>query len=333
MDLGEINTLFNDPTLTSGGDGDALDRLARVVAQPHRVDTVTVDYLTQVLAQQRRVEDVLGAARVLPLVLPTVELVEALASDARPNIRPNVLRLLGEYRQFSGWMSEDSSDDGGAVLHYDRALDAAAESGDVNMISSVWSLKSHLAWSQGDPGKAVGLAQAGQRHAGKTSPGVESLIVQQEARGHAMRGEARDVERLLARSEDLASRAAEHPECEPPWVYFAGTDRVLFQRGTAYLELGDYRRAAEMFERARIELPPGYRRDLARYTANVALAAAHLGDVARAVTESVRAVPLAIETASATAVAALRRMRAALGDHESEPRVAQFDALVSDFAS
>ncbi|MGI8814787.1 MAG: hypothetical protein ACR2G2_05715 [Pseudonocardia sp.] len=49
------------------------------------------------------------------------------------------------------------------------------------------SLKSHLAWTQRDAGRAVGLAAAGQRDERRVSPGVRALIVQQEARAWAGR--------------------------------------------------------------------------------------------------------------------------------------------------
>lgn len=310
-------------------DADAFDRLAAVVEQPGRVDAAVVEHLAAVLARQRQLEDVVGAARVLPAVLAEVELIERLAPDARGPVRAGLVGLASQYRQFAGWMGEDSGDPVAALAHYDRAADAAGETGDANMITSVWSLKSHLAWRQGDAARAVGLAQAGQRDTDRVSPGVCALIVQQQARGHALDGDGDDTDRLLDLTETLSARAAEQAGGEPPWVYFNGPERVLFQRGVAYVELGRHGAAVDLFDAARARLPAGYRRDHGRYAANLALAAALDGQVDRAATVGREALALAVETGSAHTVADLRRMRRALDRFAESPEVAEFDAAVA----
>ncbi len=87
-------------------------------------------HLADVLARQRQLEDVVGAARVLPAVLAEVEMIELLAADARGRVRTALIGLASEYRQFLGWMGEDSGDPAAALAHYDRAADAALEVGD-----------------------------------------------------------------------------------------------------------------------------------------------------------------------------------------------------------
>jgi tetratricopeptide (TPR) repeat protein len=310
-------------------DADAFDRLAAVVEQPGRVDTAVVEHLAAILARQRQLEDVVGAARVLPAVLAEVELIERLAPDARGLVRVGLIRLASEYRQFAGWMGEDSGDPAAALAHYDRAADAAGETGDTNMITSVWSLKSHLAWSQGDAARAVGTAEAGQRDADGVSPGVLALIAQQQARGHALDGDAADVDRLLDVTEELTATAAEQPDAEPPWIYFNGPDRVLFQRGVAYVELGRHAAAVDLFAAARDRLPAGYRRDHGRYAANLALAAALDGQVDRAASVGREALTLAVETGSTHTMAYLRRMRRARDRFADSPEGAEFDAAVA----
>lgn len=311
---------------------DALDRLARTVESPRRVDGAVVEHLAAVLAQQRQLEDLVGSGPVLPAVLAEVELIERLARDARGPVRASLVGLLGEHRQFAGWMGEDVGDHGGAVREYDRAMEAAQEVGDDNMVVSVLSMKSHLAWSERDGARAVGLAAAGARAGGsRTSAGVRSLVVQQMARGHALEGDGDIVDRLLDRTEELARAAVERPDDEPPWVYFnAGPERVLFQRGAAFLELGRYGDAMEMFSRARALLPAGYRRDHGRYAANLAVAAACAGEVDRAAAAGIEAVEVALETGSATTLADLRRMRRAVDRWADHPAVVAFDERVAE---
>jgi len=314
----------------SACDGDAFDRLAAAVAQPRRVDAAVVEHLAAVLARQRQLEDEVGARRVLPVVLAEVELIERLALGARGPARVGLIGLVAEYRQFAGWMGADSGDHVVALAHYDRAADAAQEIGDANMVTSVLSLKSHLAWSEADAARAVGLAVAGQRETAGVSAGVLALITQQQARGHALDGDGAAVDRLLDRTEELAAAAAEHPEDEPAWVYFNGPERVVFQRGVAYVELGRHAAAVELFDTARARLPAGYRRDHGRYAANLAVAAALDGQVDRAVAAGREALAVVVETGSAHTVTDLRRARRALDRFGDAPAVAEFDTALAE---
>lgn len=114
---------------------------------------------------------------------------------------------------------------------------------------------------------------------------------------------------------------------EPAWVYFHDAGRVAFQRGLVELELGRPARAVELFDAARDALSATYRRDHARYAANLALAAARAGDVDRAVHVGQDALALIRDTGSVHALADLRAMRAAtLAPHAATLAVREFDA-------
>ncbi|HEY4004012.1 MAG TPA: hypothetical protein VGM60_02335 [Pseudonocardia sp.] len=323
--LVEVAAVDNDH---SAADIDAFARLAAVVARPRRADQAIVAHLRAVLARQRTLEDMVGARGVLPAVLAEVRLIDDLAGQARGPVGSALVGLAGEYRQFLGWMGEDTGDHRAALARYDRAMDAAQETGDANMVTSVLSLKSHLAWSRRDTRRAIALAKAGQRDTAGVSPGVLALISQQQARGHALAGEADLVDRLMDRAETLTARAAENPGGEPSWIYFHGPDRVLFQRGVACLELGRHAEAVELFAAARAALPATYRRDHGRYAANVALAAALAGQVERAASVAREALAIAVETGSAHTAEELRRTRKALSRWTSTPAVADFDTAL-----
>lgn len=318
-----------DPEPAEPAAGDSFDRLAAVLEHPRRVDDSVVVHLGQVLAEQRRAEDLIGPRQVLPPVLAELELIERLAREARGPVRRSLVRLTAEYRQFAGWMGEDSGDHPSAMRHYARAMDAAQEVGDHDMITSVLSMTSHLAWSERDPARAIGLAAAGRRDATRVSAGVLALVTQQEARGHALDGQARNVDELLDRTEQLTAAAAEHPDDEPPWVYFNSPERVLFQRGVAYVELGRHSEAVDLFEEARRRLAGGYRRDLGRYTANLAVAAALDGQVERAAAAGKEALEITLDVGSAHTLSDLRRMRRTLDRWGASPAVLDFDDAVA----
>lgn len=316
------------PIVVEPDDPDLSDRLARVLDRPERVDRAVVDHLAALLELQRRVEDLLGAARVLPTTLAQLDTIDGLSRAARSDVRHALLSVGAQWRQFAAWQSQDLGRPAEALAHHDRALEAAQEIDDANMAVTVMSLKSHLAWSQRDPARAVGLAVAGQRHPDGASPGVRGLIAQQEARGRAMDGDADRAHRLLDLTDELTAQAAEHPEDEPVWTYFHDPGRVLFHRGVVDLELGHDVRAADLFAAACDALPTVYRRDRARYAANLALAAARAGDVDRAVEAGLAALDLIRDTGSSHAVSDIHAVRTALRPHATVPAVRDFDAAL-----
>jgi transcriptional regulator with XRE-family HTH domain len=305
------------------------ERYIRAVEDPARVDAVVVDNLAAVLAADRQMEDSLGPRLLIRPVAARLEVIDRLAVGCRSPIRDAVVTVLGQYAQFVGWMLEDVGNTSGALAAYDRAMDAAQQTDDQNMVVSVLSLKSHTAWSDGDGPRALAMAQAGLRAANDwTSPGVRALVTQQAARGHAMLGNADEVERMLDITDKLTQRAHEHPEDEPPWAYFVAPERALYQRGAAYAELRRYTQAADLIDASRHLLPEHYRRDHARYMAASALMRARAGDIDQAVASASRAAELALETGSARAARDLRRLREELTRWNDTPSVRHLDEII-----
>ncbi len=306
-------------------DPDEFERFSAALANPRRTDAAVVEHLARVLAEQRRAEDTLGARQLLRPVLAQIHVIDDLVRQARGPVRAAMLEIAAHYAEFAGWMYQDTTDTAGALRHYDAAMEAAQEIGDADMVTSVLSLKSHLAWADNDAARAIGLAAAGQREPQRVSEAVLALIAQQEARGHALDGDADAAERALDRSAALTYAAAEHPEDAPPWVYFQGPQRLAFQRGVAYVELGRHADAVPLLSTALESLPDCYERDRARYAAQLALALAGAGDADGALAVAMRAAELAAATGSALATRELHRVRAALRERGAD---AQARALV-----
>lgn len=309
-------------TWKAAADPDEFDRFERALAAPRRTDVAVVEHLARVLAEQRRAEDALGA-RLLPPVLAQLRVIEQLAPDTLGSVRRKLLTVGAHYEQFAAWMYQDSMNPAGARRHYGRAMDAAREIGDADMVTTVLSLRSHLAWSQGNATAAVNLAQAGQHDRGRISDAVLALTTQQEARGHALHGDAEATERALDRSAALTYAAAEHPDSAPPWVYFNDPGRLSFQRGVAYVELGRYTEAAVLLSTSLEGLADGYDRDRGRYAGMLALALAGAGEADAALLHAKRAAELAVATGSALAAQELRRVRAVLRGQGAEHAAAE----------
>lgn len=291
------------------------ERLAGVLAGPYRVDNPTVRHLTEVLAAQRRIEDMIGSPGLLAAVLAEIELVEKLTRQACPELRPALVALVAEYRQFAGWVSDDCGDHRAALHHYERAMEAAKEVNDANLVASIFGLRSHLAWRLRDPADVIELARAGLRDSRRLSPAVLGAIAQMQARGHAMHSDSAIADRLIDTTEQLTNQAYEHPEDEPPWAYRQTPEQALFQRSVAYDELGRYREAGVLADKALTALPQSRRRDHGRWAASLAVARTHDGDVPGALIAGWQALVILLDTGSANTTADLRRMRRVL-DHQ-----------------
>jgi hypothetical protein len=162
---------------------DEFDRFERALAAPRRTDAAVVEHLAQMLAEQRRAEDTLGARRIRVPVLAQLQVIDHLAADTSEPVHRELLTVGSQYQQFAAWLAQDAMDAAAASRHYAAAMSAAQEIGDADMVTSVLSLKSHLAWSQGNAAKAVELAQAGQSDPRQVSDAVLALVAQQRHAG------------------------------------------------------------------------------------------------------------------------------------------------------
>ncbi|MFC4111078.1 helix-turn-helix domain-containing protein [Nonomuraea zeae] len=297
------------PTLalpTLAPDPDLYERITRAIEHPSRVDLATVEWLEHCLAEHRRVEDTIGSRPLLPLIHAQLSTVADLARGARGPLADRAVAALAQYAQFLAWMCQDSRQHAAALAWYDRSHAWAVEAGDACLASTTLNMRAHQAWSLGDAQRCIRLAEASRWHDGRTTYGVQGMAAQMAGRGHAQLGEANQARTRLAEAEDLIRTAAEHPENEPPWMYFYDEGWFLMQRGMAELELGDGRRATDFIMRGLSTLPESYRRDRAWYGACLTRAHILQGDIEAATTVATDVAQDAV-TLNAYAVKELRR--------------------------
>ncbi|GAB3069881.1 hypothetical protein GCM10027186_24530 [Micromonospora schwarzwaldensis] len=212
------------------------ERLAYVARHPRRVDHVTLRALAESLAAHRRLEDTLGATSLLPTVRAQLDMMASLVAEATGVLRPQVVDVAAQWAQFGGWLYAASDRRRLAGRWYRTALEWGTEAGNPDMIATVLSMRGHLAWSERRADAVIDLSAAAARQ--PASPGVRALAVQQQARGHALTGEASAVTGLLDRAADLHEAAGQAPDREPPWIYFHSPAYLTMQRGLAYRLLG-----------------------------------------------------------------------------------------------
>ncbi|MEV5314027.1 helix-turn-helix domain-containing protein [Streptomyces sp. NPDC052610] len=291
---GESRTVTPVPALALPGPGpdeDLLARVTSVVDTSHRVDAPTLDWLDRLLAEHRRAEDVIGSRPLVDVMRQQLRTVVDLYAGARGPLADRVVRLASEHAQFLAWMAQDQGQTAAALAWYDRSHEWALEAGDSDMAATTLSMKAHMAWSGGRGERCVRLAEAARWSAPGTSLGVQGMAAQMAARGYALNGEATEAERLLDQAQVLISRAAEHPEDEPPWMYFYGETWFTLQRGMAALHLRDWRAAIDRLTTGLNALSDEYRRDKTWYRTCLAHAFAGAGDAPQAASVALSALP------------------------------------------
>jgi transcriptional regulator with XRE-family HTH domain len=282
---------------------DEADRLAWSVRHPRQVDAVAAESLAGVLSAQRHAEDTLGSAAVLPAVMSQLDAVIDLVTEARGPARPLVVDIAGQWTQFAGWLHASIRDDAGAVRLNQRALELATEAGDVNLVSEVISMTGHVNWLAGRPGPVIGLSQAAQRDS-RAFPGQHAISAAQEARGHAMTGDAGTAERKLDNALAKAQEAEERPADSPPWLYYHSMAFFDLQRGIVlgyFAGVPRYRDLAlSSLDTGYAGLPPDERNSEwgAGYLVHMAAVHERSGDADRAAAAALSAARVARQTAS-----------------------------------
>jgi len=296
------------------------------VADPTVSGLGVLDHLAQAQASLRRAEDEVGARPVLPVALAQVRLVDTLARDARGSQLRPLLREAAQWSQFTAWLHSDLAIPAGAAEWYLRAGEQAREACDADMVSTVLSMRSHLAWGERQPGLAVGLADGALAVPG-THPATRSQAAQQLARGLAMLGESDRVDRLLDEAEGAAHAAVERAETVPPWLYFHNPARARVQRAVAYTEAGRGREAAEVLSEAIGRTRPEEVRDRGWNYGRLAVAWAMAGEADAAIDAGRQAAAITSIAPSAHTAGELRRAARMLAHAGADREAAELAEL------
>lgn len=263
--------------LTGGDSGE--ERLRHIAANPRRIDLATIALLHEWLAEQRTLEDQVGSAQVVTPVRATLATVTEIVRQAPDNqLRPLLVDTAAQWAQFAAWLSAATSNFRRAERLYLLALEWATEAGNPHMAATALSMRGHLAWMSGRLTAMVELSQAAQWP--PASRGVRAVAVQQEARGLALLGQTHGVDDRLDEAEELAIRAADHPDREPPWLYFYDPIYFRAQRGLAQLYLGRHEQAVELLTSALAAMDPQVRGSdwVGWYVVQLGIAYHHLGE-------------------------------------------------------
>jgi hypothetical protein len=224
---------------TTTPDDDA--RIAHNAARPTRLDNKTVDALADVLAAQRRLDDVLPAVGMLPGTVAHWEAVERLAHDARGPHADALHRVAAEWVQFIGWLHAEARNDSEAVRWLTEAEDLADDLNDGVLAAQAANFKGYLARQQRRPRAEVRWFLTAYHTPGAA---IRQRVgdAAQAAHGYALLDQRDDARRLLDEAAKLAETGAD--DAPPPGTaYWLTPTFSHINIGLAYLALKDYAEA------------------------------------------------------------------------------------------
>jgi tetratricopeptide (TPR) repeat protein len=288
--------------------------------------TETVEYFGTVLDQHIRADHLLGPQHLVDVVRVQAELLDRILPDAKSGrIRDDLYRLSCRYNEFTGWLYQDAGDPDSAMRFSDRAMDRAIALDDPTNTAYLLMRKTNIASDRCRPDRAVSLAGAADRLLTKVSPRLRALVFVQQARAHALRGDADQCARIL----DAAWREVTCPDADSdPIAVFCTPEYVAMEAAASWASLGQSGKAIPIFERALTTWPSAQRRDQGLCQARLSAAYADQGDTARATQTGRQAVAI-IETAtSARAIQELTRVRDLLIPQRRESDVAELISLI-----
>jgi hypothetical protein len=314
--------LLPDPrpsTQTSAGLGD-------VMLAATELDEV-INYLQRVFVEFSTADWLLGPRLLLHSVTGHLALVERLLMLANDHRRTELLRIGARYAEFSSWLHQDVGD-GRAALHWaDRAMEWGHEARDPVIVSYVLVRKSDQAATERNTARAIGLAQAAQRGLNQLPARVQAVTLLQEAHGLAIAGDEAACHRKLDEAFERASIGQQRGESGPG--RYCTVEFVEIQRATCSVELGQARRAIELFEGGLARLPSVHRRDRGVYLARMAVAHALDGEPEAASMRGLEAVQIARATGSRRITIELERLQRTLAPWRNHPSVDRLEQAMS----
>ena len=238
---GRLVALARPPQLPDDG----ADRIAFAVRHPTRTDPATVDALADLLASQRRLDDVLGAAAVMPAVQANLDLVSHLASEAHDDLRGRLIDQAAQWAQFAGWLGIAAGDHAWSRNWLNQALEWTVESGHDALLGTVLSFRADLAGQSGDIGALLGVTRAALTRPGM-SPGQLAYDHYQLARAYVLAGDQPAAISTAVAADERAIAALEYQGEMPPWDYYR--DRAFFdlEAGTTRAALGQHEQAVQL---------------------------------------------------------------------------------------
>lgn len=243
---------------------------------------------------------------VLDPLVAQVRTVHALAQENPEPARSRLLLLAARIAEYTGWLSQESGNEQGALWWTRYAAELAGAGGDRDIVSYAFVREAGLALYRQDPISTIDLARQAQR---KGRPGgyVLAMAARREAQGHALAGDRDGCERAMDRAAELLD-SSEVDTSAYPVLGSSAPNPLELARGWALVDLGMVTEGAEVLDREVARLPATARRTRARFGARRSLAYALAGEIDQSCLTLAETIDDAAQVDSATVRMDLREL-------------------------
>ena len=272
-----------------------------------------------ILEQLRDLGQTLEPSAVVQMLKPHVLALRGLAAQSDGVMAEEALGLAAHFADFTGWMTQETGDDFGALRWIDVAASLAQTVGDRDMIANCYTRRAAIALYQQDAYGTISFAKQAQLI--ECGPRVMGLAVLREAQGHALAGDYDSFMACLGRATALKVTSVEEGDTEPPIGPARITDPVALAQGWSLFDLGRSVEAIEVLEPLLASTPKQRSRAWARVACRLALALASVREVDRACDLAEKILVLSPIVQSATIRSDLRQLSRMLNRWGSNPRV------------
>jgi hypothetical protein len=207
-----------------------------------RLTPARLDTLEQRLDDLRRLDDVLGGARLRQTAVAEYDLLEGLAKQTGKHgpLEHRLLSLLAEAGRMCGWLQFDSGHHARAQRYYITALRAWASASDHQVGANTLAFMAIQVYSEDNPQDAVGLVRTAQdATARRTTPRVRSMLHARAARALSKTGDRTACWRELDAARTEYARGP-HDD-DPSWSYWLNPGEIEMLAGSSALDLDDPR--------------------------------------------------------------------------------------------
>ncbi|MFF0575350.1 helix-turn-helix domain-containing protein [Streptosporangium saharense] len=232
-----------------------------------RSDMRTAEWIGRVLAEHRRAEDSVGGRDLWAVVRSQLDAVTLLIPGASGRVADRLMVLAGEHAHWLSWVAAERGRRGAALAWLDLAQGWATEAGNDDLTSWIIRVRSRYSLSQGDPVRALRIAEAAQRVSSSLSPASVSIAAHSASMAAAAVGDRDQARRLADEAYAQAMRAPDASD-RPDWLYWLDPLRAQLNLANVAYAVRDWSTAVAGFRGALAGLSE-YPKDQAYYEARL----------------------------------------------------------------
>lgn len=267
--------------------------LAAALDGDHVDDSLVADF-ERMVDVRRRMYDELGGGALYDAVTTDLRLVSNLLSNATypEAVGRRLYGVAAELARMAGWSCHDTGHEGAAQRYWLVGLRAANEAQDKALGANVLAFMGLQATHIRSPQDSITIFSSARNSGGSTLGATQqAAIAAWEARAHAGSGDTNATASKVDEAFTLLDQS--RPDNDPPWIYWCTIGELAHCAGSAFLEVGDPRKAVPHLQTAVDQLTTSCARD--RASSMTKLATAHLrnGDQEQALANAYLAVDIA----------------------------------------